>query len=70
MQFESLEALMAMNGYGAYVWSSYLVFAAVIAGLVLATRLEHRRIVLNQRRLARLELRNTGATKEQDEPGS
>jgi len=26
MQFDSLQSLIAMNGYGAYVWSSYLVF--------------------------------------------
>jgi|AntDeeMinimDraft_6_1070357.scaffolds.fasta_scaffold18254_2 heme exporter protein D len=70
MQFDSLQSLIAMNGYGAYVWSSYLVFLVVIAALVLGTRLQYRRIVLDQQRLARIETRKASERKTQNESGS
>lgn len=64
MQFDSVEALIAMSGYGLYVWSSYLVFAAAVSGLVIATRLEYRRILLDQKRRARMEPGNAHVEKE------
>ena len=70
MQFDSLQSLIVMNGYGVYVWSSYLVFLAVIAALVLGTRLQYRRIVLDQQRLARIEARQANERKGQNESGS
>ena len=33
-----VESFFAMGGYGAYVWPSYLLAAAVLAGLYLASR--------------------------------
>ena len=63
MQFDSLQSLIAMNGYGGYVWSSYLVFLGVIAALVMGTRLQYRRIVQDQQRLARVEARQASERK-------
>lgn len=70
MQFDSLQALIAMNGYGFYVWSSYLVFFMVIAVLVVGTRLQYRRIVADQQRLARIEARQAREGKGQNESRS
>ena len=70
MQFDSLQSLIAMNGYGAYVWSSYLVFLVVITALILGTRLQYRRIVADQQRLARIEARQASERKRQNESGS
>ena len=70
MQFDSLQSLIAMNGYGAYVWSSYLVFLGVIAALVAGTRLQYRRIVLDQQRLARIEARQASERKRHNVSGS
>ena len=70
VQFDSLQSLIVMNGYGAYVWPSYLVFLAVIGGLVLGTRLQYRRLVLDQKRLARIESRQASVRKEQNASGS
>lgn len=70
MQFDSLQSVIVMNGYGFYVWSSYLVFLVVIAALVLGTRLQYRRIVADQQRLARIESRQASEGKKQNESGS
>ncbi len=48
----SLSDLIAMGGYGAYVWPAYLVAAAVMIGLAIDSR---RRIKRNEALLSALE---------------
>jgi heme exporter protein D len=36
MYFDSLHALLTMDGHGAYVWTAYLVTLVVIAAVLLA----------------------------------
>lgn len=36
MYFESVQALLSMDGHGPFVWSAYAVCLLVIIGLVLA----------------------------------
>ena len=50
---------LAMGGYGAYVWSSYAVFFAVLALEALAPRVTRNRVLAELRgRLKRREARN------------
>jgi len=43
MYFDSLQAAMAMDGHGAFVWSAYGVTVLVVAGVLLAPlRRRHR----------------------------
>jgi heme exporter protein D len=44
MYFDSVDALLAMDGHGPYVWSVYLLVLAVLGWLVLAPWLAHRRL--------------------------
>ncbi len=48
----SLSDLIAMGGYGVYVWPAYLVAAVVMIGLVIDSR---RRIARNEALLSALE---------------
>lgn len=50
---EGVSGLIAMGGYGAYVWPAYLATAVVMGGLVIESR---RRIARNEALLAELEL--------------
>jgi len=45
MYFDSLQALLAMDGHGAFVWSAYLVAAVVVALLVVIPGRRRRRIL-------------------------
>jgi heme exporter protein D len=45
MYFDSLHALLTMDGHGVYVWSAYLVTIAVIAVTLLAPRFRHKRLL-------------------------
>lgn len=55
---DSLSGLIAMGGYGVYVWPAYLAAAVLMIGLVIESR---RRIKRNETLLAELEaLRGTG----------
>ena len=45
MYFDSLEALLYMDGHGAFVWSAYLITVVVIAFLLLAPRRRQRRFL-------------------------
>lgn len=47
MYFDSLQALIEMDGHGAFVWTAYLVAIAVI-GAVLVSPLRRRRRILRQ----------------------
>ncbi len=49
---DSLAEFLRMGGYAAYVWPSYLVAAAVLIGLLVATL---RNLRLQERRAALLE---------------
>ncbi len=49
MYFDSLDALIHMDGHGAYVWSAYLITSLVVGFLLLAPRRRQQRFL---RRLA------------------
>ena len=49
MQFDSLSALLHMDGHGVYVWSIVIVSALVIVGLLLIPALSSRRFLTAQR---------------------
>lgn len=38
MYFDSLAAVLAMEGHGAFVWSAYLITSLVVIGLLLVPR--------------------------------
>jgi heme exporter protein D len=46
MYFHSLDALLYMDGHGAYVWAAYAVTAVVVAGLLVIPRRRQRRQLL------------------------
>ena len=58
MYFDSLESLLAMEGHGLFVWSAYLVTAAVVAYLLLSPVRRRRRLL---RELAGVARRADGA---------
>ena len=45
MYFDSLHALLTMDGHGVYVWSAYLVTIVVIATTLLAPRYRRKRLL-------------------------
>lgn len=45
MYFDSLGAMLHMDGHGSYVWSAYLITLIVLAILLLAPRRRQRRIL-------------------------
>jgi len=45
MYFDSLHALLTMDGHGAYVWSAYLVSITVIAATLLVPRYRRKRLL-------------------------
>jgi heme exporter protein D len=45
MYFDSVHALLTMDGHGVYVWSAYLVTIAVIATTLLAPRYRRKRLL-------------------------
>ena len=47
MYFESLQALLVMDGHGVFVWSAYAVTAATV-GLILIAPARRRRRILRQ----------------------
>jgi heme exporter protein D len=47
MYFDSLQALLTMDGHGGYVWAAYLIAAAVILG-ILVTPIRRRKRILMQ----------------------
>ena len=55
MYFESLSALLAMDGHGSFVWSAYAIAALVLASLVLSPLRKKRRFFLQQRQQLRRE---------------
>ena len=36
MYFDSIEALLSMDGHGGFVWTAYLITMVVIAGILIA----------------------------------
>ncbi len=57
MYFDSLEAMLRMDGHGAFVWAAYLITAVVVAGMLTLPRRRASRLL---RRL-RGDLRRAGA---------
>lgn len=59
MQFDSLSSLIAMGGYGFYVWLSFGVSFLVMGLLVIAAKAERRNllktIAKNQQRQVRIQ---------------
>jgi len=45
MYFDSLDALLYMDGHGGFVWSAYLITIAVVAVLLLAPGYRRRRFL-------------------------
>jgi heme exporter protein D len=45
MYFQSFEALLHMEGHGAFVWSAYLISAAVIATILVSPGRRRRRLL-------------------------
>ncbi len=45
MYFDSLGAILHMDGHGSYVWSAYLITLIVLAMLLLVPRRRQRRIL-------------------------
>ena len=43
MYFDSIGAMLSMDGHGAYVWSAYLITVVVVAALLLAPRRRRRK---------------------------
>lgn len=46
MYFDSLHALLVMEGHGAYVWSAYLVTILVIVAVLIAPVRRRKRFLL------------------------
>jgi len=45
MYFDSVHALLTMDGHGVYVWSAYLVTITVIATTLLVPRYRRKRLL-------------------------
>jgi heme exporter protein D len=52
MTWDSLEAFLAMGGYGVYVWGSYAVTFALLAAEVVLLRMRGRAIMKQLERTA------------------
>jgi len=53
MNWGSLDAFLAMGGYGFYVWGSYLVTAVLLAAEVIVLKRRHRTLRRRSSRMAR-----------------
>jgi heme exporter protein D len=62
MYFDSFEALLAMDGHGMFVWSAYLVPAAVLAYMLLSP-VRRRRRLLREFAAAHRQARGAAATR-------
>ena len=45
MYFQSIDALLQMEGHGAFVWSAYLISAVVIATILVSPARRRRRFL-------------------------
>ncbi len=45
MYFDTLDAVLHMDGHGAFVWSAYLITAVVVTLLLVAPRRRQRRFL-------------------------
>ncbi len=45
MYFESLDALLYMDGHGAFVWAAYFITAVVVIGMLLLPRRREARLL-------------------------
>ena len=46
MYFDSIEALLGMDGHGVFVWTAYLITMIVIAGILIAPLRRKRKFLL------------------------
>jgi len=46
MYFESLSAVLQMDGHGAFVWSAYFITLGVIVSMIYAPRRREKRFLL------------------------
>lgn len=65
-QFQGLADFLAMGGDAVFVWSSYGVFAAVIAYNLIQPAMEKRRILKNLRARSLREAARETAAREQE----
>jgi len=54
-QFESLDAFLAMNGHGIYVWSCYSIVYAILLYLTLAPVISKAAFLKQQKKLIQLQ---------------
>lgn len=54
-QFESLDAFLAMNGHGPYVWACYVIVFSILAYLSLRPVLSKRAFLKQQKKLIQLQ---------------
>ena len=47
MYFDSVSAMLAMDGHGVYVWSAYFIAIAVVVALLLAPGRRRRKFLQN-----------------------
>lgn len=64
MAFDSWDAFIAMGGHGFYVWTSYGLMLAGLAGLVLVSRQGQRRWLQAQRQALRRQQARKPSTSE------
>jgi len=69
MYFDSLDALLAMDGHGPYVWAAYGITLLVLALLLSAPGRRHRRLLRQVRGELRREASH-GAKETVHAPGS
>ena len=54
-QFESLDAFLAMNGHGPYVWACYFIVFSVLIYLSLSPVLNKKAFLKQQKKLIQLQ---------------
>jgi len=54
-QFESLDAFIAMNGHGMYVWPCYIIVYSILVYLTLSPVLQKRAFLKQQKKLIQLQ---------------
>ena len=54
-QFESLDAFLAMNNHGPYVWACYVIVFSVLVYLTLSPVLSKRAFLKQQKKLNQLQ---------------
>ncbi len=61
MYFETIDALIAMDGHGPYVWSAYAIALVVLSGLIIAPLRKKRQLLVELRMQLRRQQGNPSA---------